>query len=121
MDAIPPQSPIALFEGTSYQGIFGSLDDLLNYLEAIDVRDGVYSVYDALGREIVLAAESDSAAVRAAISPADPDPDLLRAQLTEAVRDFGPTRLGLIDADLDLPALLRAVWRFAHPKWPYPG
>jgi hypothetical protein len=119
-DPIRPQPPIALFEGTSYQGIFGSLDDLLGYVEAIDVRNDEYRVYDARGQELVLTAESDAAAVRAATSPEDPDPDRLRAQLAEAVRYLGQGGSGLIDVDLDLPALLRAIWRFEHPKRPYP-
>jgi hypothetical protein len=114
-------APISLLEGDAFQLLFGSIEDLIGYVEAIDVWNHEFNVYDAHGRELVLEAESDIGPVHVAISQADPDPVRLRERLADAVRTIGPTRFGLIDADVDLPALLRALWASSYPRRPFPG
>ena len=117
-------APIVLFNAQDdhdYGPLFGTLDELLGYVEAVDVWNHEFTVFDATGKEVVLVAESDIGPVSASISPSTPRPEEVRLRLAESVRQVGAVRYGLIDADVDLPALLRALWKREHPKRPYPG
>ena len=115
-----PIAPLVLFEARSYQRIFGSLRALLDYVEAIDVRNDEYTVFDGRARRVRLAADSDDGPVTAELVSPVGDRDELRDRLADLVREDGPVRYGLIDADEGLDGLLRAVWRLEHPRRPYP-
>lgn len=52
-----PRLPLVLLEGGSFQGIYGSVDDLVAPVEGYDVRAGAITVLDADGREIVLSTD----------------------------------------------------------------
>jgi hypothetical protein len=113
----PPAPPIVLLED-SYQRMFGSLDELIAYVEAIDVRDGIYTVIDAGGQVIALSADSDSAPVRARLTD-----EFAAIRLEHALREVvapNPGRWGLIDAGVGLDGLLRALWRAEFPKRAFP-
>lgn len=98
---------------------FESMERLLNYIEAIDVRDCTLEAFDAEGRPISLSAESDDGPISWRLRDERYTAEL-EYSLAEQIRSIGPARLGLIDADLDLDGLLRALWRFEHPAMPYP-
>jgi hypothetical protein len=116
-----PIPPLVLFEGSSYQLMFASMQALLDYVEAIDVRNDEYIVFDGHARRVQVAADSDDGPVTAAVLVTNGDSDELRNRLADLVRAEGPVRFGLIDADLGLDHLLRAVWRRDHPHRPYPA
>src|SRR6266508_5841523 len=92
---------------------FDSVATLLNYIEAIDVRDGNLDAFDAEGRRIELAADDDKGPINWAIRQ-EGYPAELEELLAATVRRMGPMRLGLLDADLSLDGLLRALWRMDH-------
>jgi hypothetical protein len=115
-----PTPPLVLFEGSSYQLMFASIQALLDWVEAIDVRNDEFTVFDGRGRHIQLAADSDEAPVTSTVV-ATGDPDELRNRLADLVRAEGTIRFGLIDADLALAPLLQVVWRREHPHRPYPA
>jgi hypothetical protein len=108
---------MVLLEG-SYQRMFGSIDELTSWVEAIDVRAGEYLVLDRIGRVIALTAESDTSPVDAAATD-DVSPGRLEQALRDAVAN-SPGRWGLIDADVGLDALLHAIWRTEYPKRAFP-
>jgi hypothetical protein len=112
-----PTPPIVLLED-SYQRMFGSLDELLAYVEPIDVRDNVYTVIDGGGQVIALSADSDSAPVAARLTD-----EFAARRLEDALREVvapNPARWGLIDAAVGLDGLLRALWRAEFPKRAFP-
>jgi hypothetical protein len=115
-----PIPPLVLFEDLSYQLIFGSLRALLDHVEAIDVRNDEFTVFDRHARRVQLAADSDDGPVTAELVSPVGDGDALRDRLADLVRQGGPAKYSLIDADLELDGLLRAVWRREHPRRPYP-
>lgn len=57
--------PFILIEDGTDQGILASLEELTSYVEAIDVRDGIFRVYDPAGRIIALRAVTDVSEVTA--------------------------------------------------------
>ena len=60
-----PTAPLVLLEERSYQGIYGSVDELIGDIEAIDVQNDRCPVFDAEGRHLVLTAESDDGPITA--------------------------------------------------------
>src|SRR5690242_803408 len=103
-----PVLPVVLLEGSTYQRIFGSMEELTSWVEPIDVRAGEYTVLDRRGRVIALSAESDTSPVHAAATD-DLATDRLEQALRAAAAD-SPGRWGLIDADVGLDALIDAIW-----------
>jgi hypothetical protein len=117
MDMPRALPPVVLLEG-SYQRMFGSMDELIRWVEAIDVRSGEYTVLDRSGRVIALTAESDSSPVHAAATD-DVATDRLEQALRDAVSN-SPGRWRLIHADVGLDALVQAIWRTEYPKRAFP-
>ena len=113
-----PKPPLVLLEG-SYQLMFGSLDELLGWVEAIDVRNGEYIVLDRDGRVIELSAESDDGPVHSRATD-NVNAAKLEAALREAVTGRA-VRYGLIDADIGLQGMLEALWRVERPGTPFPS
>lgn len=111
--------PLVLLEGQTYGHILGSMQELLDYVEAIDVWNGEFTVFDAEGQEVVLAAESDVGPVTATIG-SKRKPEELRAILADYLRPVA-VKFGLVDTDLELASLLRVLWRGQYPRRPYPG
>ena len=81
-----PTAPLVLLEERSYQGIYGSVDELIGDIEAIDVQNDRCPVFDAEGRHLVLTAESDDGPITA-ILDSDRRPEDLRAILADNLRD----------------------------------
>jgi hypothetical protein len=114
-------SPFVLVEGMDVS-IYASLDELTGFVEAQDVRDGVYEAFDAEGLEIKLAAASDSGTVIAASGARASD--RLRARLTAYIAALGTDRIPIEEADIatvDLASLIRSVATYQSggrpPSW----
>ena len=100
--------PFVLVEGLDVI-LFASLDVLTGWVEAQDVRDGVYEVFDATGQEVILAAESDMSPVTA--SSGEPAADRLRARLTRHLNSVGTERVEFGDVDLATVSLAWMIRR----------
>jgi hypothetical protein len=101
--------PFVLVEGHDLL-LFPSLDALVNWVEAQDVRDGVFEAFDGQGRAIDLTADSDEGPVVA--SPGAHAADRLKVVLAEFVAEVGPLQIEAAAEDLttvDLAWLLRSV------------
>jgi hypothetical protein len=102
-------APFVLVEGSDVS-IHPSLDALTGHVEAQDVRDGVYVAFDAEGREVKLAADSDLSGVTA--DPEDPAGDRLRAILIKYLDDIGAEQIDITETDvatLDIASMLSIV------------
>src|SRR5688572_16209632 len=86
---VQPVPPLVLLEQMNYQGIFPSALALLNHVEAIDVRDGIYTVFDATGRRVLLEAATDTRPLVLAGLALENEPDTLRAALPDTLRRTG--------------------------------
>ena len=117
---VAPTPPLVVFEGPSYQNIFGSVQALLEWVEAIDVRNDEYTVFDGDARRVRLAAEADDGPVTAELASAVGDRDELRALLADLVRQQGQSQFSHVDADVGLDGLLQAVWQREHSRRPFP-
>jgi hypothetical protein len=107
-------------EGGGIGPFFESVDDLIEYLEWPDQFDGdPVEAFDSHGWRLMIAVDSGG---RPAISVSDsPDRAALESRLRSIVRDR-PVRYGLLDADVDLNVLLRALWPdMRWGKGGYPG
>jgi hypothetical protein len=107
---LEPAEPVVLDERGDV-AVFASIRDLVGYVEATDVRDGIYRAFDASGRPILLAAASDRARVTYTVGP-HADPGHLRdilvrfAKRSNVVSTLSPK----IELDLaSLEALLDAL------------
>ena len=105
-----PVPPIALLgDGEWIDRLFASADDVAEYLEWPAQFDGEPAeAYDANGRRLTVTIQPESGALSVDIS-APADPARLEAMLRDIAADR-PIRFGLLDADVDLPVLLRALW-----------
>src|SRR5690349_21568533 len=115
---VPPV--VFVDEGGGMGPLFASLDDMIEYLEWPDQFDGdPANVFDSQGRRLTVAV---GAGGRPVVSvSANSDRAALESELRALVRDR-PMRFGLLDADVDLDVLLRALW--PHMRWrkgPYPS
>ena len=68
---------------------------------------------------MVLRADSDDERIVVTVLPGE-RPEVLEGLLRDTVRGR-PTKFGLIDADVGLDGLLRALWKFEHSREPWPG
>ena len=116
MDLAPPITFVD--EGGGTGPLFASAEDLADYLEWPDQFDGPAEAYDADRRHLVLALDA-AGRLEVSIGPTF-DREALEARLREIVGDR-TIRFGLLDADVDLDVLLRALWRWESGKRPYPG
>jgi hypothetical protein len=102
-------APFVLVEGLDVS-THPSLDALTSHVEAQDVRDGVYVAFDAEGREVKLAADSDGNGVTA--GPGNPARERLCAILIKYLDYIGAEQIAITEtnvATLDLALLLSIV------------
>jgi hypothetical protein len=81
-------------------------------MEAIDVLDGVYDVFDSMGRRLSVGASEGL--VQIWLDPdAMPEPEELEGRLREYIARVGPGRVGIADMETaSLDNLIRALSRF---------
>jgi hypothetical protein len=81
-------------------------------LEAIDVENGEYEYFDAVGR--VIEGSVSEGRIILTVRDADPQPEALLAILREYVENVGPHRVGLETptSAVALPELVDVLWRF---------
>jgi hypothetical protein len=81
-------------------------------LEAIDVRNDEYEVFDSRGNRLAIAAEGER--VRIWLDPrSQPAPEELADRLRRFISRVGPDRIGIDDAEAaTLDQLVRALARF---------
>ena len=86
MSAVQP--PIIVVEGGDIDA-FPTLADALGSVEAMDVRDGLFSVFDSTGRRLILNAVTDQDPVELVRVEADPASETeLRTRLVEFLAQF---------------------------------
>lgn len=92
--------------------LYPSVEDAEQYMEAIDVRDGVYEVFDSIGNRLAVSAEGET--VRIGLDPQQsPDPEELASRLRGRAIRIGADRVGLADpATAPLAELVNALARF---------
>jgi hypothetical protein len=114
-DQVEAAPPIVFIDEDGGVGpMFRSIDVLIEYLEWPEQFDGdSRDAYDRSGRRITLTLDSERTSIAVTVSP-DAHPEELEALLRPIARDR-PMRFGLLDADVDLDTLLRALW--PHMKW----
>ena len=108
------KTPIIVDEGgdvSIYQTVAAALE-----MEAVDVLNGEYRVYDAEGTVLHVAAHSiDSRVEIQSPSEAMKDPSRLQDILRDYIRRGGPERIGLSQQELlelNLSDLIEAIQRF---------
>ncbi|MPZ96282.1 MAG: hypothetical protein GEU96_15560 [Propionibacteriales bacterium] len=96
--------------------IYPSADEAQRDMEAIDVRDGVYMVFDSKGNRLAVTTEGE--AVRIEIDPtSSTDPDDLARRLRQFILRVGPERVGLADPEnAGLQELVDSVAAFLGSK-----
>lgn len=95
-----PEPPIITAEGHDIN-VFESIPELLDYIEWVDVEDGVYEAWDALGRKVHLYVENEE--IKLALIRGETDQaDQLMTLLTEMIHRVGPERYRLFKSD-DVP------------------
>lgn len=106
-------------EGGGVGPLFASIDELIGYLEwPVQFQDESAEAYDSAGRRLTLVVEDGRVVV--SVDPTF-DPTRLETLLRPLVSEQ-PLRFGLLDADVDLDTLLRALWpRARWGKGPYPS
>lgn len=106
-----PRPPITIAEGNDSM-LFESTHELLDYIEWMDVDDGAYEAWDALGRRIHLYVENEEIKLALAHGEAV-QADQLRTLLTERIHSAGAERFRLFTSDdAPLSELLEVVLDF---------
>jgi hypothetical protein len=92
--------------------MFPTVEAAEQYVEAIDVRDGVYALFDSTGTR--LTATTDGNSVRISLDPGGTTiPEELAARLRRFVLQVGPERIGIENpTSTELPALIDALEPF---------
>ncbi len=98
--SIPVTPPLAIDDNGDLL-LFDSADEASSYIEAVDVRDGVYRGFDGAGRRLVLTV-SPTGAVQIDTDAGPSRIEELRALLTQRLAGAGIDPTGL-----NLPALLK--------------
>lgn len=94
--------------------VFPSVKSAEQHLEAVDVRDGVYTrAFGPRGEPFSIRAEGERVVIRPARLPADPDS--LQMLLRRSLQTVGETP----PPDADLPALVAAVEAFWEERDPF--
>jgi len=96
-------------------GLYANLEDAAADLEAVDVLDEAYEVFDSTGRIIRATAEGINSKVTLTIDTSRPPvPDLLAERLRLFIENVGPERIGIQGslAALSLKDLVGALARF---------
>lgn len=120
-EPVNPQPPIVFIDENGDVGpMFASVDELIEYLEWPEQADGeTADAFDSRGRHILLRAEPDHGPVNVTLAE-DEQPEILASRLRALIHDR-PFSVGLLDADVSLDVLLRAVWpRLRYGKAEYP-
>lgn len=100
--------PVALVDRSGDVAVFTRLEDLLGWVEAVDVEDGEYTAYDSEGRLITLRPYSGTALARVAEHRPQHAEDLRRA-LSSYLAAMGEPEGWLLQASLtDLIARAQA-------------
>ncbi|MEJ7592203.1 MAG: hypothetical protein WKF77_11690 [Planctomycetaceae bacterium] len=100
--------------------LFGSIDDLVANTEAIDVRHGVYEVFDAAGRRCRLIAPDVGFFDLKAPGPVQLEPDVMGVPEEESLRNRLLSflmQLNISTADLTAKAtneLVTLAWHLTH-------
>lgn len=106
-----PLPPITTAEGHDIV-VFESVHELLDYIEWMDVEDGVYEAWDSLGRKIHLSVENEEIQL-AVITGETLQADQLMTLLTKHVHSVGAERFRLFTSDdASLSAMLNVVLDF---------
>jgi hypothetical protein len=93
--------------------LHAGLESAAAELEAIDVENGEYEYFDAVGR-VIEGSVSEGKIVLTVREADPPRPEALLAILRQYVEVVGPQRVGL-EAPIDsvpLPELVDVIWRF---------
>ena len=91
-------------------GIYESLEDLLDYVEAIDVRNGEYFAFTSDGRKITLSADHHYAPISANISMTASSAKHVELLLTEYLgRLTEDDRFGLSQSDINSVSSLQEL------------
>jgi hypothetical protein len=108
-----PDPPIVT-DDTGDIAVYLTVADACADIEAVDVRDGVYEVFDSRGRRLRIDAESEVVSIR--VDPgAASDPDELERRLRRFIARVGADRVGLPNfATASLSDLIDAVRIFFH-------
>ena len=106
--------------GNSDIDVYDSVGDMTAHLEAIDVLNDEFEVFDSSGQRLDLAAESDYGPIRV-LEPSSVEPhcDRLRVLLREAAWALGPERIGHSRSELLSMSLdeLVSAHVAAHERW----
>ena len=103
---------IILVDESEAATVFDSVESAEAHMEAIDVEDGIYSVYDSVGRELLVRALPDGNA-RIGDGTGRVDAQAARAALTRTAEWVGLEKVRLSEEDLtalplpDLAARIR--------------
>jgi len=103
-----PKPPITIAEGHDIK-IFESIHEMQDYIERVDVEDGAYEAWDALGRRIRLYVKDEE--IKLALSRDGTDQaDQLSTLLTEMIHGVGSEHFRLFKSDaVSLSDLLEVV------------
>ena len=107
--------PIVVDEGGDAY-VFETVEDAALSMEAVDVRNGEYMVYDCEGAVLRAHAASIDSPVEVGLPPEPAcEPSRLRAVLADFIRRVGLDRFGISDQELQqagLSSLIGAAQRF---------
>lgn len=107
--------PIIVVEGGDIS-VFWSTDAVQISLEPVDVEDGIYDVFDAVGNILTCVVVDGSVRLSAGTLMRS-DSDSLKMRLRQFVEHVGPERVGLQGAEYaSLETLVAAVAKFLNPK-----
>jgi hypothetical protein len=93
-------------------GFFASVAEAELDLEAVDVRDGIYDVFDSAGHRLAVTAEGESVRI-CSDQEASADPAELMNRLRRYAARVGPERIGVSDQEgADLQELVGVLSTF---------
>ena len=112
IDAFPP---IVIIEGDDLS-TYPTVRLVCSHLEAEDVNDGLYEVFDGRGRRIQLLT-SGGLVFAEWMADAAPDPAGLERQVRHHIESVGADRIGIVNIDdASLEVMLDALVRFSSSR-----